>query len=97
MSNEKLERATTQLVCDLNAHLVTSVILGCLARDLWLSGDEDKANEIIEGGEPMVKLLMEAAHELETRIRNGSPFHKALDEMRQAGWLKRISNLEMGE
>jgi hypothetical protein len=81
----------------LNITLLTHAMRGCAARHLRVIGHERKANEAIEGGEPVVKALMELAYDLETRIRNGAGLDKALDDMREAGWIDRIADLEMGE
>lgn len=96
MDNEAFHKKLGEIEGMLNMHLLTHAMKGCAARSLWVIGFEQKANESIEGGEPMVKALMELAYDLETRIRNGAALDKALDDMRGAGWLIRIDNLEMG-
>lgn len=96
MSKEKLERAGRQLQDAVNMHLITTAVLGCMVRDLWIAGDEDAANAAIKGGEPMAKLVMELTHDLETRIRNGASLYRAADAMRMDGWMARIEPMTEG-
>jgi hypothetical protein len=94
---EQIHKTIGEMEGAMNMSLLANAMRGCAARHLWVIGYEQKANEAIEGGEPVVKVLMDLAHDLETRIRSGAGLDKALDDMRAAGWLARIDNLETGE
>lgn len=94
---QKLHKTIGELEGALNMHLMCLAMQGCGARELYIRGEESRANAAIRGNESLAKALMELAHDLETRIRNGAGLDKALDDMRAAGWLIRIDNLEMGE
>ena len=94
---KQLHKTIGELEGALNMKLLCHAMQGCGARELYIHGEESLANATIHGNEPLVKALMELAHDLETRIRKGAGLDKALDDMRAAGWLIRIDNLEMGE
>lgn len=94
---EPLHKTIGELEGALNMQLLALAMQGCGARELHILGEDAKAVAAIRGNAPLTQALMELAHDLETRIRNGASLYKALDDMRAAGWLIRIDNLEMGE
>lgn len=96
MGNENKNHAETKRRNDENLHLLSTAMLGCLARELWITGDEDAANAVVQGGEQSIKVYMELTHELETRIRAGESLFKAVDAMRSAGWIARINSMTEG-
>lgn len=97
MDMNELNKQIGEIQGALNMVLLAHAMRGCGARSLWITGHEDLIKHELGYSEPLVKALMDLAHDLETRIRNGAALDKALDDMRAAGWLIRIDNLEMGE
>lgn len=94
---EQFQKTIGKLEAALNMRIFALAMQGCSARQLYILGEESRAVDAIRGNEPLTKALMALAHDYETRIRNGADIIQALDDMRAAGWLNRIDNLQAGE
>lgn len=77
-----------------SAQIIHSAMIGAGLRELYLHGENDKANVLADGGMKGASVLMELAHELEERIRSGNGLSAAVGQMIAAGWINKLDEIE---